>query len=290
MSYDLYFQSSKALSLDEVRSYFAGQPLFTVSAKRAHSENEATGVYFGFDFTDAPSEGRLPVAFHMNYYRPHVFGLEAEPVLTAFVEHFQLTVDDRQSRGKAAYSPAEFLDAWNYGNRCGYHAILRSEPAGPPTLPAAKIEAIWRWNRMKDRAVEHLVDRAGEVPPCFVPTVMLFKTAAPVVQTVIVWDGAMPIAIPEVDLVVTMVDKSTAIVAARPDVLRLVEIHSEWEAPYEVGDGLPVGLRACLIDEVSPATTKTIRAAMVPFAPLARLSPDRILDAELVAEERTKPT
>ena len=32
----------------------------------------------------------FPVSFNLNYFRPHVFSLEAEPELAAFVESFDL--------------------------------------------------------------------------------------------------------------------------------------------------------------------------------------------------------
>ena len=50
MSYDLYFQSERRVSVEALRAYFADQTNFTVQDDRAHYENEATGVYFGFDF------------------------------------------------------------------------------------------------------------------------------------------------------------------------------------------------------------------------------------------------
>lgn len=291
MSYDLFFRSPTRLTIEQLTDYFTELPNFSVTAKRAHYENEVTGVYFGFDFTSEPQEGLVPLAFNMNYFRPHVFGLEAEPVVTAFVEQFELGIDDPQSSGmgQGPYSAEGFLRGWNAGNKFGHRAIMSHESAPTPlTMPSARVEGVWRWNMAKDRAADHMFDLIGEAPPCFVPTVMLFQTGETEVQSLVVWDGEMAVAIPDVDLVLTMTEAGEPIVAPTKDLLGMLTVHSEWKPDYEVGDGLEVGLRTWLIDTVSPATTAKLRKAMRRFEPVGRPSPDQVLDAELVAEARPK--
>lgn len=293
MSYDLWFRSDRRVSVDELRTYFAGQPNFTVNDERAHYENEATGVYFGFDFTndaDEADERRAPLAFNINYFRPHVFGLEAEPVLTDLVETFGFGVDDPQSEGmgEGPYSPEGFLRGWNAGNRFGHRAIMSMDDAPSPlTLPSARVRAVWQWNLGKELNAEAMIDLIDDVPPCFLPTVMLFQTGEREVKTLVIWDTKMAIAIPEVvDLVLTTTDDGTAIAAPANDLLGIVGVHSTWKADFEIFEGMPVGSTTRLVDEVPPQVTAKVRAAMRRFEPIGRLSPDAVLDAELVAEAR----
>ena len=75
----------------------------------AEYRNEDTDVYCRFDYDpgrfrreetesieDLPDEPdpcpMLPVAFDLNYYRPHPFGVEAEMQVKAFVAAFDLRV------------------------------------------------------------------------------------------------------------------------------------------------------------------------------------------------------
>jgi len=289
MSYDLFFRSERHVTQQDLRAYFAQQPSFKLNAQRAHYEHEVTGVYFGFDFTnDAP--GRVPVAFNLNYFRPHVFGLEAEPVVTAFVAAFDLGVDDPQvdGMGQGPYSPAGFLRGWNAGNRSGYLAIMSMPEAPTPlTMPSARVRGIWQWNRGKDLNTEHMLDFVGEVPPCFLPTVMFVRTGEHEVKSVVIWDTKMAVAIPsEVDLIVTTGDDGKLIAAPTSDVLGLLRVHTTWAADFELAKGMPIGLTTRLFDEVSPEVTAQVRAAMRRFEPRGRVSPDAVLDAELVAEAK----
>jgi hypothetical protein len=291
MSYDLYFRSDRRVSVAELRKYFADQSHFTVSDERAHYENDATGVYFGFDFTsaDADRKNRVPVAFNINYFRPHVFGLEAEPVVTAFIAAFGLGIDDPQSEGmgRGPYSPEGFLRGWNAGNRFGHRAVMTMEEAPTPlTLPSARVAGIWRWNFGKEQSSEAMIDHIDEVPPCFLPTVMLFQTGEREVKSLVIWDAQMAIAIPDVDLVLTTTDDGAPIVAPANDVLGIVGVHSTWQPDFEIAAGLPIGLTTRLVDEIGPRVTAQVHAAMRRFDPIARLSPDAVLDAELVAEAR----
>src|SRR5690349_4007908 len=105
MSYDLYFlrrPEQAALSREEFSAYFANRPNYTVQGSQAWYANEDTGVYFSFGFGDGsdgvedePEEDLEPppdeltstgLSFNINYFRPHFFGLEAEPELAAVVD------------------------------------------------------------------------------------------------------------------------------------------------------------------------------------------------------------
>jgi hypothetical protein len=277
MSYDLFFRSPR--DLDQIKAYFAEQPHVAVTEAQARYENDATGVYFNFDL------GPDQIAFNMNYYRPHVFGLEAEPVVSAFVAEHAPAIHDpqREGMGDGPYSPAGFLRGWNAGNRFGYLAIggMQDSPR-PLTLPSARVESMWRWNFAKERTAEHFEDRLDELPPCFVPTIMPFQVADHEVQTAIVWDLEMEIAIPDVDLVLSTTEGGIQAVPLR-DVLGLLPVHSTWGPEEEVADGVRVGIATTLVEAMPIGVTRRLRGALRPFKPLARLRPDSVLDAELVA-------
>jgi len=288
MSYDLYFRSDRAVSVEELRAYFAKQRTFGLNDERAYYQNEATDVYFGFDFTTEVDEGCVPVAFNMNYFRPHVFGLEAEPVVTAFVRAFRLGIEDPQTEGMGdgPYSPEGFLRGWNAGNRLGYRAILTMDGAPTPfTLPSARVRGIWHWNGGKDLNNEAMTDLLDDAPACFLPTVLLLQTGEHEVKTAVIWDTKMAIAIPDVDLVLTRGEEGLLAVPTN-DLWGLLPVHSRWNPEFTIAEGMPVGLATRLVGEVPADVTARVRAAMQPFQPLSRLGADRVLDAELVADAR----
>ncbi|MGE0707862.1 MAG: hypothetical protein AB7N76_12865 [Planctomycetota bacterium] len=199
MSYDLWFKAERPVTARELRAYFGERPHFEVDEERAFYENPDTSVYFSFELGDEQEEGRLPVAFNVNYYRPHVFGLEAEVELTRFVERFGLTVDDPQAdgMGEGAYSPDGFLRGWNAGNAFGHQAILGRHPEESPlTLPAAELERWWSWNYLRNGLMQEF---EGTLAGGFVPTAMflVFPDEPERVQVCAVWGEAIPIALPQ---------------------------------------------------------------------------------------------
>ncbi|MDD5260259.1 MAG: hypothetical protein PHD76_00260 [Methylacidiphilales bacterium] len=130
MSYDLYFTSPK-ISREEFTSYFRSRSSYEVSDQQALYQNQDTGVYFSFDYTESEpvDEGAIKssAAFNLNFYRPHFFALEAVDEVTAFVEHFKFLIHDPQNDGmeNGPYSPEVFLKGWNHGNEFGYAAVLQ---------------------------------------------------------------------------------------------------------------------------------------------------------------------
>ena len=284
MSYDLYFRHTKPLDLAVVRAFFEGRG-YKVSETQAFFENESTGVYFGFDFRPEKPEGSAAsIAFNINYYRPHVFGLEAASELTSFIEEFELEIEDPQMHGMGTgpYTVEGFLRGWNAGNEFAHRAIASNEGVERPlALPAARNAGIWRWNYAKDTVLDELADNLGELPPCFVPTVMMVvPEGTSDVKTIIVWDLQMAIAIPDVDLVVTHDDRGLW-AADRMAVLAAVRIDTVWEGDRMMGSGRVLGMRASLVDELDELTAKRVRTLMKPFK-ATRVAPDQVLDAELV--------
>ena len=184
--------------------------------------------------------------------------------------------------GAGAYSPSGFLRGWNSGNQFGYRAILSRQPAGPLVLPSARVEAMWRWNFARHAISDEVERRLDELPPCYVPPIHAVRTGETDVKTLVIWDLDMAIAIPEVDLVVTAVDREARALPSS-EVFGALAIHTTWPADHEVDDKMPIGMTTRLVDTMSPAATAKLRAAMRPFKPICRLSLDQVLDAELVS-------
>jgi len=141
-------------------------------------------------------------------------------------------------------------------------------PAFGVHSPFAHTDGIWRWNYAKHLTCRHFEDRLDR-PLCFVPAVVLGVHDGNLVRSFIMWDTAvvaraMATAIPHVDLVVSRTDDGPFIAAATSDVLLVLTTHSTWPADYEVAGGVTIGLWMTVV--------------------LSRLSPDQVLDAELIAE------
>ncbi len=212
MSYDLFFgvpPVRQPPSPSAICEYFLERKHYEVSESQAVYRNEDTGVYFAFDI-EAPKEPQqedeadpsfVPcgIAFNLNYYRPHIFGLEAEPEVASFTERFDLLVDDPQidGMGRGHYSSERFLAGWNTGNRFAYKALLTKLDASDvvDTLPFDAIERYWRWNLTSEAMQEQVTE------PAFVPRVMFMREAGRVASFV-TWTDAIPIVIPKVDYVV----------------------------------------------------------------------------------------
>jgi hypothetical protein len=141
------------------------------------------------------------LSFNLNYFRPHVFGLEAAQELAAVSTRFSLLVDDPQVRGmgRGAFAREGFLAGWDAGNLAAHRALLSSGrdghvPLAHHSLPAATLDRIWRWNH--DRARWQ-----GAVGDVFVPKISFLQLAGRL-HTFVVWADAMPVALPDVDLLV----------------------------------------------------------------------------------------
>src|SRR5262249_30275746 len=112
MSYDLFFYRDKeqpAITGTAFQKYFRARADYQVKDSQVWYENEDTGVYFSFDYGEREEE---EVSFNMNYNRPHIFGLEAELDVSAFVQFFRVLVDDPQDAGmgQGAYTSQGFLE------------------------------------------------------------------------------------------------------------------------------------------------------------------------------------
>jgi hypothetical protein len=209
MSYDLFFRlrsPGSRFSLPNFVDYFKARPRYEIKSSQAWYSNVDSGVYFGFTYTERNPDSAtdddidsslLPVAFNMNYFRPHPFGLEAEPELAAFVREFDLTVSDPQTSGMGdgEYSTDGFLRGWNAGNAFAYSAICSRKPGQKYlTLPSSRIEAAWRWNLFVARRQNEIGNTV------FVPRIFFFVQGGEL-RTGIVWADGIPILLPAVDII-----------------------------------------------------------------------------------------
>lgn len=296
MSYDLFFRwrNPAAQVLPEVfLDYFRSRPLYEVSEVQAWYSNELTGVYFSFDVGpdaySAPenpttSADLAPVAFNINYIRPHFFGLEAEPELSAFVETFDLLVSDPQSNGmgEGEYSPGGFLAAWNTGNFLGYCTVLAHQsPDDLHALPTSRLEAFWRWNSTRDSRQEEVGDSV------YVPRIFLVQHSG-TLCTAIAWGDLVPILLPRVDLLlVPRNDLAPRKLFRRAKDIVLVEWH-EVESVVESFPGAEEGFSAHRLFYTRPPRElkRMVRSRKPPDPYPKGIAPSEVLNEELLEEAR----
>ena len=212
MSYDLYFGTKNGReppSRGDLTAYFDGRACYRVTGSQATYDNRDTGVYFHFDLADSTEPEILAelgedafrhfASFNINYYRPHIFGLEAAPELAAFIARFDLATNDPQvdGRGRKPFSEEGFLAGWNDGNIDAYQNFAKDFSGEEfHALPAEILEAVWRWNR--DRGAHQ--ERLGQ--NVFVPKISMVTTregSQP--KTMVVWPDALPCVLPRVEMI-----------------------------------------------------------------------------------------
>ena len=232
MSYDLFLFPDGSFDQDDFVKFFKDRPGYSMPEDNDPTffiyENELTGTYFSFQYI--PKEDINPelikeegwpnanhIAFNMNYFRPHTFGLEAVEEVEAVVKELKCQVRDPQYEGMGTQWDREgFLRGWNWGNAFAYQAILgevfkdlkrtHSLEEDLKTLasaiqtyfaPTREIEDVWKWNYNKDRLYDYVEEKY------FISRVMWGaledKKERPYepVKTV-VWGQGVPIIIPEV--------------------------------------------------------------------------------------------
>jgi hypothetical protein len=286
MSYDLFFRSrpsERPINAGTFREYFGNRRRYDISAgSQAWYSNDDTGVYFGFDLSEPGDDPDLPAmdaTFNMNFYRPHIFGLEAETEVTNFIATFNPILFDGQTNGmsEGPYSKEGFLNGWNTGNRFGYYAIGQQNTDSTPCLLAsAVIERAWRWNLGRE-ARQQQVGR-----DIFIPKIAFLNRSNRVVSFV-VWGDLMPIHLPEVDLIMVARDsfapeklfrrKPDYALAAWAELLPLIESTGRSEG----------GLNYYKVDDPKPSTPlqSWIRALPAHESKKEGVAVDQILDLEI---------
>lgn len=185
MSYDLLLVPAK-FDAAAIRDWLGYRPHIGlketedsdgVRTTQAVYSNEDTGVYFAFGVSErgVPEDGieaTPAVVFNLNYVRPHIFALEAEPEVAAFLEAFDCRIDDPQidGMGEGAYSREDFLRGWTKGNHIGFQSIGEDTERPPWSADPALIEAVWKWNYsraalQKERGADIFVPRISWFMP-----------------------------------------------------------------------------------------------------------------------------
>jgi len=290
MSYDLYFvvkNDSAGPSREAMLDYFSSRELYLIKEDFAFYENEDTGVYFNFLCVPDSEPEAIPgglrevCTFNVNYFRPHVFALEAYPEVDAFVREFGFGTYDPQEKGMDTGPLTEegFLKGWNWGNRLAYRTFLVDQTVAAQTysFPSAGIHDIWMWNRRRQSYNAALGDYF------FVPTV-IFGVTPSGLRTSVVVGVPIPAAVPEVDFVIisprdwltgNKQDDLPDFVPVRAGaLLKFFKCLRRLEAPLEHAIVEP--LPPC------PALELFVRRAVNEMQSFEPVSVEKVLDAELI--------
>ena len=193
MSYDLFFTTNSGKKIDKktFAAHFGGRRNYEVNKKQAIYQNEDTGVYFIFDAPD--SDG--VVAFNLNYFRPHIFGLEAAPEVEIFATTLGLSASDPQGEieDNAPFTREAFLRGWNAGNEFAYRSMLKEQSEPVQAWPAKKIQDIWDWNYSRPTEEEERVR-----DELFIPGIFAVEING-VASSIVIWPPQCPILLPAVD-------------------------------------------------------------------------------------------
>ena len=285
MTYDLYFKPrTGVVDRRRIIAYFSSRPNYEVNPSQVWYQNADTGVYFVFEMQDKKEEGieNYPVSMSINYFRPSYFVREAEPEVTAFVREFDMIVSDPQMHGmgEGEYDAERLKSGWNHGNDFGCSAILRDpkNQMNVSSLPSEILLKAWSWNLARERLQNDL----GESK--FVPRVM-FVLLDDDVRTAAVWPDGIPIAVPDVDILIVPRKQ----LAPRPLFRRV-----EDRTLVALKEALPIlqkhgstNAQGTLVLNYNTPTDEI--AGYVTSLPTDKrevkgLAPDQVLDRELVAK------
>ncbi len=220
----------------------------------------------------------------MNYFRSHIFALEAADEIAAFVDHFGFSVHDAQvdDLSDGPFSKDEFVRAWNHGNEFAYSSLLRSEdrPDHVWTMPADRLEAVWRWNFVRAELQESLDEDV------FVPRVFTI-VAAGREATAVVRPDAISELIPEADYLMILRDelapKGFLGGRKKDQILVPFEAMRPLLEPYRTA-GFSLPCFRLPSPDVPEAVRAGVRALKATGITSDGLPTDQILTAEIVAK------
>lgn len=284
MSYDLYLKFPQPIPSSDIERYFSNRSNYHVSDAAIY-ENQSTGVYFMFSWTRDGSDNKVrQVSFNMNYFRPHVFGLEAEPELRAFVARFSPNIEDPQLHGMGSgpYASERFLSGWNAGNEAAYESFLKMQQPTRKlyTLPSAELEHIWRWNMFIDQT------QAKFGQSLFVPRIMMLAVNGKL-TTVVVWGDGIPELIPEVQAVLVVRDELS------PGAMKGKNVKDRCLVPQNklngvlapfVDSGYPLRVRIPRYNEAPEALRSFIKSLQPTGDHITGIAFDSLLDRELISK------
>ncbi|WP_254700271.1 hypothetical protein [Trinickia violacea] len=222
----------------------------------------------------------------MNYFRPHIVGLEAEPEVSAFIDRFNPVIEDPQVHGMATgpYSADGFFRGWNYGNEVAYRSLIESHGKANAflTMSEATLEGAWRWNRV----VSQMQSALGQ--SVFVPKIMMLNIAGEVKSSV-VWGDGIPTLLPEVDVVFVFRDE----LAPKPLFGQRVKdhcliTHDNLNGVLEplADKGHPLRVRIPTYVDPPKNVRNFVRKLPKYSGPLERVTMDRVLSRELFEQSR----
>jgi len=207
VSFDLHFLGDPAtLTKAQLRAFFASRAGYALLDDAVLYDSEDTGVSFSFSFEQLMAEsdgGRpvLPVALHLSTLGPSPLGLEAAEETEAFVSAFGIDVWDLQSGAEGPFESSAFLQSWRAESRKAHdEAAKEMDFAAHPHMRDAVVKSVWQWNRGHELLAASLGRQADGV---HVPAILCVKDpgGTPRAVTAVVWRDALPIAMPEVDVV-----------------------------------------------------------------------------------------
>lgn len=289
MGYDLYLRPATGrLLAHQFMDYFSSRQHFSIEASQAWYRNDDTQTYFVFEYNEQVDDDVAPADkqhvwcnFALNYFRPSYFAQEAVPELLAFIEKFDLRVNDPQIDGVqwSRFNADQFLNAWNRGNEAGYQSLLAEKRRTETfALSSLEIERVWRWNLGRGVRQEEIGDNQ------FVP-IILFLNQENTIKTAAVWTDAIPVLLPQVDLLIIRRDEYAPRAGRRKEKDIAVV---EWnEAAQVFADYLQPGdTNIHSLDYAKPPKKIVDFVKSLPPYPgtLSRVGADAVLNAELVAK------
>jgi hypothetical protein len=318
MSFTLYLKPAR-FDREAIGRYFSKRShyLRTQSpdgAAHFFYENPDTGVYFSFwleenarenqDDSMARAERRPTVMCNINYFRPHVFALEAESEIAAFIERFECEMFDPQDEGmgEGPFLRDDFLHSYNTGNALGYCAVLAKAKLRNITrdylvAETDDIGAVWSWNRNRARTQAAFEDAGRDL---FAPRLIWGKVKQTGQEIIFaIWAEDVSTAIPALATHVLLVRPTRRSIlerfsaalkkTERPVEARLVPmsmLQGERDLHWEEGR-MGQFLWAPAIRDAPPAIGQLF---VGPFRPprniVASVAEDHVLNTELVIAAR----
>ncbi|AYG68684.1 MULTISPECIES: hypothetical protein [unclassified Rhizobium] len=279
MSYDLHLDFHTSAGIEEITKFLSARGNYQLSGKQAVYHNAITGVYFTLAFSEEKRglfrKNTAKADININYCRPSFFGLEAEIEITPLLQRFPCQIHDPQMNGMGdgPYSKEGFLRGWNAGNEFGVDAILSQSSDPILYLPSSQLHNAWRWNYDLPLRQAKCGDKQ------FVPQI-LYMLIAGRVYTIAVWGDALPAVLPEVDFVLLARQEGANSVfgfASWDEVAKLLTANG-----YQNG---PDGFNLDYAIAPRPIADFALGFAPVDRSELVKLSPDRVLDQELVQRQ-----
>jgi hypothetical protein len=152
---------------------------------------------------------------------------------------------------------------------------------GPASLPGEKLQAIWRWNLNRNRRQEEL----GK--DIFVPKISPLFQAGTILTTA-VWTDAIPIELPEVDVVLIVLDEYKGMFERTGSVRSMPFDELRPSLDEFTGSHEPVKHWHLGYTRPPKALIRLVRKARKVSGRFAMVSWDRVLDAELLAKAHNK--